>query len=379
LTVSGLILITPWITSAQEDGGLQGHKVKAESFQADKIKEVMKSVADWQLIATPGKDALIKRHAPYHWTMGALFVGMHAWSQITEEPKYVNYLKTQCDTNQWKLGPQHFFADDHLVGELYLNFYAKEKNPEMIVALKKQFDAILEKPPETELKWKSKNHLDRWSWCDALFMSPPVWAKLSAATGDHKYADYMDREWWATTEYLYDKEEHLYFRDSTFFTRREANGKKMFWSRGNGWVFAGIPRVLAALPKDYPTRSKYETLFKEMAAKLISLQQADGFWRSGLLDPLSHRVKETSGTAFFCYGLAWGINQGYLDRGITLPHVIKAWEGLVGCVDPDGKLGYVQQIGVGPDRVTSDMTEVYGVGAFLLAGTEILKIANLPR
>ena len=366
LAVTGLLLMSPWIAVAQE----------SVSLQPDKMKEVMKNVANWQLTATPGEGAKFKEHKPYHWTMGALYVGMHAWSEIAEDPKYLNYLKTKCEANQWKLGPRMFHADDHLVGELYLNLYAKEKNPETITALKNQFDAILANHPQTELKWNTKNHLDRWSWCDALFMSPPVWAKLTVATGDRKYADYMDREWWAATEFLFDKEKHLYYRDSSFFTRKEANGKKVFWARGNGWVFAGLPRVLEALPKDYPTRSKYESLFKEMATKIMSLQQEDGFWRSGLLDPQSHTVKETSGTGFFCYGLAWGIHHGYLDRARTLPHVMKAWEGMVGCVHPDGKLGNVQPIGSGPDKVTPDMTEVYGVGAFLLAGTEILKLGK---
>jgi rhamnogalacturonyl hydrolase YesR len=243
----------------------------------------------------------------------------------------------------------------------------------MIEATKAQFDGFLASQPYQAPKagaaWSGP-----WSWCDALFMAPPVWAALSAATGDPKYLDYMDQEWWSTAGHLYDKEEQLYFRDSNFFDKRESNGKKVFWGRGNGWVLAGLARVLEVMPKDYPTRAKYEKLFQGMAAKIASLQQGDGLWRASLLDPDRYPVKETSASGFYCYGLAWGINQGLLDRKTYLPKVIHAWDALTACVHPDGKLGNVQPIGADPQKVTDDMTEVYGVGAFLLAGTEMLKL-----
>ena len=50
--------------------------------------------------------------------------------------------------------------------------------------------------------------------------------------------------------YLYDKEEHLFYRDHRYFAKREANGKKVFWGRGNGWVLGGLVEILQALPKD---------------------------------------------------------------------------------------------------------------------------------
>src|SRR5437660_11223614 len=94
----------------------------------------------------------------------------------------------------------------------------------------------------------------RWWWCEALVMGPPVLSRLAAATGDKKYLEFLDHEWWATSDYLYDPEEHLFFRDSRYFTQKEANGKKIFWGRGNGWVIAGLARVLETMPRDWPAR-----------------------------------------------------------------------------------------------------------------------------
>jgi rhamnogalacturonyl hydrolase YesR len=356
-----------------------GHPVRVaaagdSAASAATIKKIFARVADWQIANPPSDGNGGSEHKPDRWTMGALYAGMYPWSQVAGDEKYLNYLKAQCEINQWKLGPaKHNFADDQCVGALYLALYAKDKDPRMIAALKAQFDVILSKQPAKAraagAPWRGP-----WSWCDALFMAPPVWAGLSAATGDRKYIDYMDKEWWSTEGYLYDKDEHLYFRDSSFFSKKEANGKKIFWGRGNGWVLAGLARVLQVMPKDYPTREKYEKLFQEMAAKIASLQQDDGLWRASLLDPAHYPVKETSASGFFCFGLAWGINQGLLDKQTYRPKVLKAWNALVGCVHPEGKLGNVQPIGADPQKVTDNMTEVYGVGAFLLAGTEILKL-----
>jgi len=173
---------------------------------------------------------------------------------------------------------------------------------------------------------------------------------------------------------LYDKEEHLYFRDSNYFNRREANGRKVFWSRGNGWVLAGIARVLESMPVDFQDRPKYVQLYREMAATLIMIQQDDGLWRSSLLDPNAFPTPEVSGTGFYCYGLAWGVNHALLDVATYQPAIVKAWRGMVGCVQLDGKLGYVQPIGAAPDKVSPDLTEIYGAGAFLLAGSEVYKM-----
>ena len=145
-------------------------------------------------------------------------------------------------------------------------------------------------------------------------MAPTVWAKMANVTGKEKYLDFMYQEYKFTTDYLYDKEEDLYFRDSNYFTRKEANGEKVFWGRGNGWVFAGLPIIIRELPSKYEHKDYFVTIYKEMAAKILSLQSSDGFWHASLLDPASYPNPEMSATAFFVFGMAWGINNGYLDR-----------------------------------------------------------------
>lgn len=183
-------------------------------------------------------------------------------------------------------------------------------------------------------------------------------------------------EFKATTDYLYDKEEDLYYRDSNYFTKKEANGAKVFWGRGNGWVFAGLPIIIRELPSKYEHRDYFVNIYKEMAAKLLSLQSPDGFWHASLLDPGSYPNPEMSATAFFVYGMAWGVNNGVLERAKYLPAIIKGWKSMVSSVWPDGKVGFIQPIGADPKSVTRDMTEVYGVGGFLMAGAEITRLLD---
>ncbi len=346
----------------------QMSKPLPEAMQPKQIKAVMTKVADWQ-IANPSS------HHTADWTSGAYLAGLTAWAEMADTNKYYKALIGFGQKNNWAPHKRVYHADDHVVGQMYLDLYKKYKDPKMLAPTQKRFDEILANQPTTELKMGTKNGQDRWNWCDALFMAPPVWAKLARVTGQSKYLEYMNKEWWATTGYLYDADEHLYYRDSRYFDRREANGEKIFWSRGNGWVFAGLARVLEEMPADYPDRPKYEKLFKDMAAKLVKIQPEEGLWHSSLLDPVSYPTKEASGSGFYCYGLAWGINQGYLNEKRYLPAVSRAWDGLVNCVHADGKLGYVQPIGADPRQVTSDQTEIYGVGSFLLAGSEVYKIA----
>jgi len=201
-------------------------------------------------------------------------------------------------------------------------------------------------------------------------------AAMTAATGDKRYLELGNRLWWKTTDYLYDKDEHLYFRDSRFFEQRSPNGRKVFWSRGNGWVIAGLVRMLDDMPEDFPDRGRYLALYREIAAKVASVQGTDGYWRSGLLDPAAMPNPETSGTGFFVYALAWGVNRGVLDRATYEPVIRRGWVALVNAVQPGGMLGWVQRIGDQPGATTADTTEVYGVGAFLLAGSEMHRLAG---
>jgi rhamnogalacturonyl hydrolase YesR len=168
----------------------------------------------------------------------------------------------------------------------------------------------------------------------------------------------------------------LFYRDKSFFNAHEANGSKVFWARGNGWVFAGLARVLAEMPADYPARPRYVAQFREMAEAIASLQGTDGLWRAGLLDQAAYSLPENSGSAFNAYGFAYGIHSGILDREKYLPVVEKAWQGLLSHVYEDGRLGCIQPVGAAPGAFTATSSYVYGTGAFLLAGSEIYRLAH---
>jgi hypothetical protein len=249
----------------------------------------------------------------------------------------------------------------------------------MIAPLRASFDDILANRRNGTLDFTVKGNQDRWSWCDALYMAPPAWLRLWSITGDQRYLDFAISEWWVTSDYLYDKEEHLYFRDSNYFDKREANGKKVYWSRGNGWVMGGLVRVLQYLPENHPERPRFVQQYQEMSAKLLTLQQPDGLWRASLLDPATYPMKESSGSALYTYAFAWGVNQGLLDAKAFKPAVQKAWTALVANVQADGKLTHVQPIGLAPKVFDDNLTEVYGVGGFLLAGSEVYRMAALDK
>ncbi|OIR09286.1 unsaturated rhamnogalacturonyl hydrolase YteR [mine drainage metagenome] len=337
------------------------------------VLATMERVADWQL-AHPYTKA-----PATDWINAAFYTGLLAVDQVSPSPRYREALRGIAERTGWEPGPRTYHADDLCVGQAYLGLYSRYHDPRMIAPLRARLDFILAHPKSGSLAY-AEHHLDlwsqRWSWCDALFMAPPVWTRMSEVTGDPRYRLFMESEWKVTTDYLYDREAHLYYRDSRFFDRREPNGAKVFWSRGNGWVIAGITRVLEALPADDPARPGFERQFREMAAAVLAAQQPDGMWRTSLLDPRDYTEKESSGTGFYCYALAWGVNHGLLDRGVTLPAVERAWQALEACVKPDGKLTRVQTVAGSPTPFDPDSTMPYGVGAFLLAGRQVYALAR---
>jgi unsaturated rhamnogalacturonyl hydrolase len=350
-------------------------QINSSDFTPQAILKVMQRVADWQL-AHPST------HKPTDWTQGAGYAGMMALAGISGDAKYREAMLAMAETNQWKPGPRPYHADDQCVGQTYAELYLLYRDPKMLAPLHERFDAILSHPSDaTNLDFSQPRGKasELWSWCDSLFMAPPAWARLTTATGDEKYLNFAVTNWWRTTDYLYDTNEHLFFRDSTYFSKREANGAKVFWSRGNGWVMGGLVRVLQFLPMNSPERPRFEKLFTEMAEKILACQQPDGLWRASLLDPDSYPLKETSGSGFYNYALAWGVNQGLLDRATFEPAVRKAWTALVACVDANGKLTHVQPIGADPKKFADDSTEVFGTGAFLLAGSEVYRMAVLEK
>lgn len=339
------------------------------------VLPLMERVADWQL-ANPKP-----RERPNGWVNAAFYTGVMALSRASDSPRFHDAMLKMGEDNRWQLAPRPYHADDHAVGQTYAELYLQDHEARMIAPMRESFDRILANPKDDNLDFdaaKNPDRLDRWSWCDALFMAPTAWIRLGQATGKQEYLDFAVTKWWVTSAYLYDPTEQLYFRDSSYFDQREKNGRKVFWSRGNGWVMAGLARMLQFLPADHPSRPRFVTQYHEMAEKILTLQQADGFWRSSLLDPASYPMQETSGTGFYCYALAWGVNEGLLDRARFEPAVRRAWAALASCVTPEGKLTHVQPVGATPVVFDADHTEPFGVGAFLLAGSEVRRLPVQP-
>ncbi len=339
------------------------------SMDKKAVEEVMQAVATWQMNTLDDERATGKvRHQELSWVNGAFYLGLFDWASLVNDAKAFDWLNRLGNRNYWQVAQRMYHADDICIAQLYLKMYKKYGKQPMLLPTLARTDWVIANLQTDRIDTK-----DRWNWCDALFMAPAVYAQLYTITGDEKYIRFMNREFKATCDFLYDKGEKLFFRDASYFDKREANGKKVFWGRGNGWVAGGLTEILKALPADSPYRPYYANLFKELCQRLADLQGKDGFWHASLLDPDSYPSPETSSSGFMVYALAYGVHAGLLDKATYLPIVEKGWKALVSAVDTEGKLGWVQPVGQDPKKVTRDMTEMYAVGAFLLAGSEICR------
>jgi unsaturated rhamnogalacturonyl hydrolase len=331
------------------------------------VDKVMRKVADWQLTQSePYFDRI--------WTWSVLYSGFMATSEVLGDSKYRDAMQRMSEKFNWELRSKLPNADDQSIGQTYVELYMLKKDPalkaKMVGPTQEQLDAVIVGPPRSTIPGKELP----WWWCDALFMAPPLWVRMYEVTGDKKYLTYMHEEWKATYDLLYSKEDHLYARDVTYLTKTEKNGKRMYWSRGEGWVMGGLARTLKYLPKDDPRREFYVAQLKEMSAALAELQGKDGLWRSGLLDPESYALPEVSGSALITFGIAWGVNNGILDAKVYKPVIAKAWAGMLKHVYADGRLGCIQQTGAEPAPFKPTASYTYGVGGFLLAGSEARRL-----
>lgn len=347
--------------------GAEDVRKVSDAWTLEALSYNAKLTADW-MTAHP------KKHNPRDWTYGAFYAGIAALGLSDPALPYLGQIRQLGMTNSWTTLARTYHADDHCIGQSWLELAAFDNNPAGAERLRQTYDYILAYPHRGSLDFKEKDSQKRWSWCDALFMSPTVLAKMYGLTGETKYLTFMDQEYKATADYLYDKKQHLFYRDSRFFDKKTKNGKSVFWCRGNGWVFGSLPMILRDLPADWPTRAFYVTLFKEMAAAVKAAQHADGAWRPSLLDPEDPDLQEMSGTSFFTFGLLWGINNGLLDRAEYLPCVQNAWKAITRNISEEGRLGWVQPIGDRPNGYTAEDHEVYAVGAYLCAAMELRKL-----
>ena len=346
---------------------------QAEDPKPAEVAAALKRSADWQLANPSGIDTR-------DWVIAPLYDGLLRAAVTTGDAKHLAAVLRFGTQSGWMPANRIYHADDHAVGHAWLDVYSMNTNrTQRLVPIRDRLDYVIANPITEALAFAKKPKTpgvaitDRWTWCDSLYMAPPTLARLYVATGDKKYLDFLDQEYRYTYDMLWDKEEKFFYRDASFFDKKTPAGKKTFWSRGNGWVYGGLCLLLESLPKDHPTRGFYENLFKEMTRSVLAAQQADGLWRPSLLDPEQISIGETSGSGFFVFGLAWGVNHGLLDREKIWASVKRGWAGLLTRVKPDGYIGYVQPIGSSPDKLSPDSKQDYGTGAFLLAGCEVLR------
>ena len=313
------------------------------------------------------------------WTRAVYYEGLMALYAIDNKKAYYDYALQWGEKHKWGLrgGVQTRNADNQCCGQTYIDLYLLDgkKNPERIKDIKASIDLMM---PTAKI--------DDWNWVDALQMAMPVFLRLGNLydTSYHRrmYEMYACTKYKHGTNGLYSPADHLWWRDKDFVPPyKEPNGEDCYWSRGNGWVVAALTKTLAALPKADSHYNEYLQDYKDMLAALLPLQRADGYWNVSLHDSTHFGGKEVSGTSLFVYGMAWGINNNIIDRKTYLPVLLKAWNAMVKeVVHPDGKLGYVQGTGKEPkdgQPVNYDHTpdfEDYGLGCFLMAGTEVYKL-----
>ena len=323
----------------------------------------IRKVADWQLArAEPYVDRV--------WTWSVLYTGFLAASDATGDPRYRDAMIAMSNKFQWSLRSRTPNADEQSIAQTYLELYLASPDPAHIAPTRTDLDSIIGLDTLTATDPRIP-----WWWCDALFMAPPVWARMYKATGDRKYITYLDHQWHQTYDLLYDKQEHLYARDASYIPKLGPNGQKIFWSRGEGWVMGGLARTLEFLPADDASRAFYTTQLREMAARVAQLQDTDGLWHASLLDVQDYPEPEISGSALMVYGMAWGVNHGVLDAKVYRPVIEKAWRGMLRHIYADGRLGDIQQTGAEPAYYLPSASYNYGVGGFLLAGSEVKQMA----
>jgi rhamnogalacturonyl hydrolase YesR len=328
----------------------------------------------------PGTEIVTNKTRPSNiWTRATYYEGLMALYEITKDPEYLRYAVQWGEFHLWGLAYGGFSrnADNQCCGQTYLSLYKIDPQPERIKIIRATIDSMIATPK-----------IDDWWWIDAIQMAMPVFAQLGAITGDSKYWDRMYEMYlYAKNKQgggLYNPEDKLWWRDSTFVPPfKEPNGQDCYWSRGNGWVMAAMCRVLEQNPPVKKYRREYIQMLQSMAEAVAKVQREDGFWNASLHDPANFGGPETSGTAFFVYSLAWGINHDYLNKKKYLPVVLKGWQAISEkALHHDGFLGYVQ--GTGKEPASSQPTgydvkpdfEDYGLGAFLLAGSEVYRLTE---
>ena len=330
--------------------------------------------------ADPTAPTYVKKIRPSNlWTRAVYYEGLMDLYSIDSNQKYIDYTDTWANFHKWgpRNGVKTTDADDQCCGQTYIDRYVQtgKKNKFMIENMIKNMDLQI-----------ASGRLNYWTWIDAIQMAMPLYAKMYKVTGDRKYMDYAMKAYrWSRNECgdgLFNTKTGLWYRDADYVPPyKEADGNDCYWSRGDGWVYAALVRVMKELdPKD-PYYKELKKDFIAMSTGILKCQREDGFWNVSLVSPTTFGGKELTGTALFLYGMSWGIQKGFLKAKLYRPAADKAWNALEkDCVHTDGFLGWVQGTGKEPSAGQPlSYTKVpdfedYGTGCFLLGATEYYKL-----
>jgi Uncharacterized protein conserved in bacteria len=349
--------------------------------EAQKVRGIIEKVNNrWQSTHSP-------EHNPF-WDNAAYHTGNMEAYRLTGNEKWREYSEKWAEHNNWAGAagndrskwrydygetPDHvLFGDWQICFQTYADLYNNLPDDRRIRRAREVMEYEMSTPRN-----------DYWWWADGLYMVMPVMTKLHKITGDRKYLDKLYEYIQVSDSIMFDPEENLYYRDAKYVwpDHKSVNGKKDFWARGDGWVLAGLAKVLQDLPADYKNRKFFEDKFVKMADAVVAIQQPEGYWTRSMMDPDHAPGPETSGTAFFTYGLLWGVNNGYLTDPKYLEAAKKGWNYLQNtALQKDGSVGYVQPIGekaIPGQVVDKNSTSNFGTGAFLLAACEYVR--NLEK
>ena len=329
------------------------------------MASAMRRVNAWQ-VANPTMKADDR-----NWERATWYTGVMAAWKSTGDKTYFEQALAWGKQHAWQVGTENDGANRLFCVETWTELYFREKDPKMIQPAIAWLDTRDPRSPAGgQKRWYLENNR---IYVDSLYGASAL-AMLARATGDSKYLGLMHEFFDDVTAELLDKDAGLYYRDDRFIGQRTPNGKKVFWARGNGWAFAGMARILEYLPANDPRRPHYVEIYRRLASELVKRQSADGLWRTNLDDPEMLPDPETSGSGFFCYGLAWGINHGVLERKEYFAPAVKAFRGLLQSVSPEGKVQWGQPVGDQPRAVKRESTHEYVTGTFLLAASEVYKL-----
>ena len=329
--------------------------------------------------ADPTIPTNVRKIRPSHlWTRGVYFEGLMSLYDVDRNPEYIKYVDTWASFHKWtpRNGIKTTDADDQCCEQTYLDRY---------VQTGKRDDAKLRPTLQNLDLQMASGRVNYWTWIDAIQMAMPVYLKAYQITGERKYIDYAMKMYrWSRNECgggLFNTKSGLWWRDKDFVPPyKEKDGKDCYWSRGNGWVYAALVKVMSGLQKNDKYYKELKRDFMKMSKALPKCQREDGFWNVSLVSPTTFGGKELTGTALFLYGMSWGINQGLLKEKKYRPICDKIWTALKDCVHPNGFLGYVQGTGKEPkdsQPVTFDKEpdfDDFGLGCFLLGATEYYKL-----